>query len=285
MKKMYRDQSLYAGWARRGAEPSPFVPHTHAVVEMLLFLEGKASFWVEGREYEMHPGDLVVIPPLDAHVIRTDPDYPYERIVAHFHTEVIQQLDPQMQLLRPVVQRNGSIQNYYPAEVFPDRKHLEYLKAMCDPEGSRAVVVANLILLLQLLDRVCGTRIQTGEDAALEQKIMMYIQWHLDQPIDVETLCNRFYISRTQLSRRFREATGLSVGKYIAMKRMSVARQRIREGLSPTEVSQKMGFKEYSAFFRAYKAQFGYGPKEEKNHPYDLLPRELEMLAALTGDA
>ena len=92
----------------------------------------------------------------------------------------------------------------------------------------------------------------------------MYIHWNLNRRIDIEDLCSKFYISRTQLCNSFRQTTGMPVGRYITMKRMAMAQQMIREGVNPTEVALRLGYKEYSAFFRGYKAQFGYGPKEEQ---------------------
>ena len=49
-----------------------------------------------------------------------------------------------------------------------------------------------------------------------------------------------------------------------AAKRIADARARIATvlGAKPTEIYTKCGFSDYSAFYRAYKNQFGYPPSE-----------------------
>lgn len=285
MTLLYKDAQIRASWGRNDMGPYYFPAHTHVVCEVLLFLEGKATFCVEGSEYTLAPGDVLVMRPLETHFIKTDPNYPYERIVLNFDTGVLRELDPESILLRPLFQRELGTRNHYRAEVFPDNRYQQYLKDICDPGGSHATAMGNLILFLQILDRAFGTLPSKSSVSTVEQRIMTYIHWHLDKPMDIEYLCSKFYISRTQLCRRFREITGMSVGKYILTKRMAMAQQLIRENVNPSEACQRVGYKDYSAFFRAYKAYFGHGPKQERNCPCAMLPGEAEALASLSGDA
>ena len=100
------------------------------------------------------------------------------------------------------------------------------------------------------------------EEDTVDQRIPRYINNNLATPLALEHLFVRFFISRAQLCRRFRKATGTSVAKYITAKRLIRAQQLIRSGSKPTEVFSVCGFQDYSTFYRAYSKYFGYSPKD-----------------------
>ena len=95
-------------------------------------------------------------------------------------------------------------------------------------------------------------------------KIIHYIEEHLGEPLSLATLQSKFYISKTHLTRLFKQTTGLSVWEYIGIKRLTFARAKLREGIRASVVAQSCGFGDYSSFYRAYKKRFGESPTETK---------------------
>ena len=82
--------------------------------------------------------------------------------------------------------------------------------------------------------------------------------------MSLELICNELFITKSYLNKLFNLYLKMSPGKYIASKRLSAAQKEIRAGVNPTEVFAKVGFGEYSTFYRSYRAYFGYPPSEEK---------------------
>lgn len=239
--------------------------HTHAWTELYCFLSGRGVFHIEGTEYPLEPGDILLMRPAESHYIETDPAFPYERIVVNFDNELFSALDPDRILTRPLLNRSAGTLNRYPMADFPDGSHLDCLRRMTEnPQGDRIGILSELIRLLQMIGKIFDEhQAQYEPENTLEQQIIQYINRHLEQDISLQTLCDRFYISRAQLSRRFRRATGISVGKYIRFKRLMACRQLILEGEKPTRVCAALGFRDYSSFYRAYTAQFGHSPRQE----------------------
>ena len=57
-----------------------------------------------------------------------------------------------------------------------------------------------------------------------------------------------------------------TVGNYISLKRVHLARQLMLEGLSAEEAAIETGYKDYSTFYRTYKKIMGYSPTQTKDH-------------------
>jgi AraC-like DNA-binding protein len=241
-------------------DPAMFAMHTHSFAELYCFLAGKGVFHIEGSSYPLSPEDILIIRPNEAHYIEISPDVPYERICINFSTELFSALDPAGELTRPFLDRKPGKRNLYPgADCMP------YLLNMLSSESnSRMAILANLILLLQKISqRFDQNQVPTSEPDSIEYRIIRYINQNLHRDLSVQELCDRYYISRAQLSRRFKKVTGTSVGKYIAAKRMIACRHQILQGQRPTDLYIHYGYRDYSTFYRAYIRYFGHSPKIE----------------------
>jgi len=55
---------------------------------------------------------------------------------------------------------------------------------------------------------------------------------------------------------------GTTIMKYITIKRLEFARQKILNGIRVGEAAYLSGFGDYTTFFRSYKSYFGCPPSE-----------------------
>lgn len=244
--------------------PENYRLHTHNYAEILLFLQGHAVFHVEGNSYPMAPGDILITRPTEAHYIEISPEIPYERIVINFDMALLEQLEPGSPLLHPFLQREAGKQNLYRGREFAGTDAIDYLQALRDHANNRLASISYVFLFLTELCRVFGAREDApGMQDSLEHQILRYIGSRLSHPITLEHLCQKYFVSRAQLCRRFKKVTGTSVAKYIATKRLLAAQQMILQGKKPSRVFELCGFGDYSTFYRAYTRYFGYSPKDE----------------------
>jgi len=236
----------------------PFKMHTHSFAELYYLVSGKGVFHVEGSQYQLRPGDIMLMRPGEAHHIEADPTVPYERICVNFNINLFAHLDPESKLLAPYFERAAGIYNHYPAT----SAATTLVKSIVKEGGSLATITANLILLLQHLCVEFGQKPQLEKaKSSVEYQIIGHINRHLDEDLSIAELCEQYFLSRAQLCRRFKKATGTSIGKYIAVKRLIQARQLIMQGQKPTDVYTACGYGDYATFYRAYKAYFGHSPK------------------------
>lgn len=245
--------------------PSDFKLHTHSQAELYYFCGGSGVFHIEGSDYTLEPGDLLVMQSAEAHYIELDTSQPYERKVLHLNTASLRAIDPKGILLRPLLDRKPGKNNLFKSCQFRGNSCEHYFDTMLLPgEDPRVNIYAGLIGLLHELNRI---RMQNADAAETAQdttayRIIRYLNKNLDTPITLEDICHRFYISKSQLCRIFRAATGTTVRQYLTIKRLVKARQRIEAGERATHVYLQCGFNDYSSFFRAYSKHFGHSPSE-----------------------
>ena len=67
-------------------------------------------------------------------------------------------------------------------------------------------------------------------------------------------------MTRYELCRQFRMALGTSPHRYLLMRRLELARERIHEGRSLVEVADEVGFADQAHFTRVFKSAFGLTP-------------------------
>ena len=125
-----------------------------------------------------------------------------------------------------------------------------------------------MIYLLTLLEELYEKfeLVQSEEENFLNEDsshILRYINRHLTEDLSLEKLCERFFISKSQLNRNFKKSNGSTVWEYITAKRLLLAKEMLKESARPTEVYLKCGFNDYVTFYKAYKKYFGVSPKND----------------------
>lgn len=235
--------------------------HSHDKYEIYCFLSGKAQYCVEGRRYDLSPGDIVLMRKGEVHLAEVDACKDYERIGVHFDIDPKSPL-PLMQLLAPFHERPAGKFNHYPARLFPDNHWEFYLKQLFARKGQETELCFLLPLLCELSEQF--PKLLTSQEITAEKDIaapiMKYINAHLTEELSLERLSRQFYTSQTHLNRLFRKSAGTTAWEYITVKRLFMAKELLSKGISATQVCTQCGFGDYSTFFRAYKRRFGVSP-------------------------
>lgn len=248
-------------------DPSIFHMHTHEKAELYYFVRGRGVFRIEGSEYPLESGDLLVMQPTESHLIVPNPKYPYERKNLHFNAEALRAIDPNGQLLLSILNRKPGKHNLFKGSDFLGGSSEHYFDCMMAPSGdSRVNIFAGLIPLLNEMQRIHLARSEEEDSAAdtTEYRVIRFINKHLTDPICLDDICSKFYLSKTQLCRLFKDATGTTVWQYITTKRLIKARQLIEAGENPTHIyATQCGFSNYSSFYRAYVKHFGCAPTKD----------------------
>ena len=121
--------------------------------------------------------------------------------------------------------------------------------------------------LLSKLLMVCRTeshRLPAAPSSATVSSILDYLNSHLAEPISLNFISQKFYISKHHLNKVFRKATGTTVGDYLLHKRVTHAQLLLLGGEPAARAAQASGFSDYSAFFRAYKRIMGHSPLQDR---------------------
>ena len=92
--------------------------------------------------------------------------------------------------------------------------------------------------------------------------IFLYIREHLTEDLSLESLENKFFVSRYHICREFKRLTGQTIHAYIVKSRLNLCKKYIESGKPIKEVYEMGGFSGYNHFFRAFKKEYGMTPQE-----------------------
>lgn len=109
----------------------------------------------------------------------------------------------------------------------------------------------------------CGVRLEEDKRGQLLEQINLYVRDNLDKPITIEALAASLGYSVSYARAVFREALGVSLGRYIRESRLAEAAQLLQEpSIKVTDAAARCGFESLVVFSRAFKKAFGIAPKD-----------------------
>lgn len=253
--------------------PSDIDVHHHDFYEVYCFLSGNVEYRVEGRIYQLQPGDLVLINPMELHqlIVRSE-DAPYERIVLWIDKGWLEQFSAgsisltrcfdnarpgHSNLLRPSPSQRADVQQRL-GDLIRESYGSEYGRDLC----AAGILLQFMVELNRLARRRAEDSEGSEETSPLVSRVLAYISDHYNEELSLEGLAQRFYVSKYHLSHEFSRVVGTGVYRYITLKRLLIARQLLSAGVPPGTVYANCGFGDYANFYRAFKAQYGISPRE-----------------------
>lgn len=101
-------------------------------------------------------------------------------------------------------------------------------------------------------------------DEKLLKKILTYVEDHLSDPdLNIENICDSAGLSRTNLYRKMKALTGLSVAEFIKKMRLNRSQDLLKDRkFNVSEVCYMVGFTDAEYFRKCFKAEFGISPSE-----------------------
>ena len=246
-----------------------FFLHNHDSYEILLFLEGDSKFVIEGKEYFLESGDIIIVRKHEMHRMYHNSNGKYHRIVLMVKPDFFikhncpeyeaQFLNSKMGIANRIKSDYVRSSGLYDTFMRLKKYSGNYAQA------SEPVINALVMMILYLINQVGHFSSSDEHDSHVEQ-VISYINNHYTEDISLETLAENFFISPNYLCRIFRKATGLTVLDYIRRKRLSKVRELRTNGKSISEAAMLSGFSDYSSFYRTYKKMMGCSPKEDRQN-------------------
>lgn len=245
--------------------------HYHDFLKVTIFIKGKVQYHVEGKSYDLDPYDIVLVNRNDIHRIRVDNSLPYERIIVYISPSFIEDYQTSEYDLgycfKKAKKEHSNVLRIHSLEkssLFKITNRLE--RSFEDNEYASSLYRKILFLefMIQLNRAAIKNRVEFLDTELYNTKIvdiMHFINSHLTDSFDIDTLAKEFYISKYYMMRLFKAETGYTIGNYITYRRLLLARELILEGLPITQACFASGFGDYSTFSRAYKSEFSESPR------------------------
>lgn len=249
---------------KRGGE---FDFHYHEFDKLVLFIAGKVTYIVEGREYDLKPGDILLVRYGDIHKPVIDAAEEYERIVIWIDNGFLRANHSLNECFDTAAQRGSRLlrlSSDKQGRIFGVARELIEDR---DNEFASGLMRDTLLFqLLILINRavICGSEAADFVSDGRIDAVIEYINANLFSELSVEKIAGEFFINRYYLMHRFKELTGKTVLSYIQSKRLLHAATLLNGGCSAKEACYKSGYKDYSVFLKAFKKEFDTTPTEYK---------------------
>ena len=265
------ERYVYFDYSESTQSSQKYDLHCHNFYELYYFVQGDVDYLVEGRHYRPTPHSMLLLAPNLFHGVRVNSEAPYRRFSFHFNPnclsaeprELLLSLFPSPQEPEYSIYFEGLDQKQVPAffEALAECAHLK-------GEMQKALLPILAEALLSKLLMVCHTAPEHPTvlpPSATIIGILDYLNTHLSEPISLDGISEKFYISKHHLNKVFRKAIGTTVGDYLLHKRVTHAQILLLGGETAANAATASGFSDYSAFFRAYKRIIGHSPLQDKD--------------------
>lgn len=250
--------------------------HNHDGYELVLFLNGNVSLFIESVEKKLIRGDLVLVPPYAFHGLNLTIDdaanvADYERIVLNIRPSLLQKISDEKTDLYEYMQEETSdkyniihIENDVLDEYIDILDNLE--SATKNPRFGNSLIakaaLTEFLVNLANYSMHSSTTPFTNNMSKIVSDTFELIEENITENITVEMIAAKLHHNTDYIGRTFKRAVGLPIKHYINAKKISLAQQYLRQGYSPSEVCFMVGYENYSSFSRRFSAHIGISPKQ-----------------------
>ncbi len=243
--------------------------HSHDLYEMMYITEGALEYSVKNKHYQLHKGDLVLIPPKTLHCAK---DMPYEhskRVVINFNKQAIENtIHTKCNLLEAFenVENNGHI--VHMDSIFGKilqsiliRMQGSYLSS---EYGDDLVFNISFCEALLLVNRRVKGMPTSGTGLLLDDtpfsRIVNYIDNNFTKNMSLDIIAEAVNLSPSRVSHVFKQETNMTVMQYVMQRRLNYAKELIHLGEKLVRIWMLCGFNDHISLLRWFKKEFGVTP-------------------------
>lgn len=238
--------------------PSHF--HEHFVIGCLE--QGPRCLICRGREFPLHPGDMLFLAPGKSHGCQSEESGPLEflglAVPDSVMWDAVRDLRgkgclPRFQ--KPVVP-GGEF-----ADIFRELHRLIFRKS---PDFEKEELF--YFLLRQLLDTYeepVPEKAAAGRESA--ERVRAFVEEHYGESLSLSLLAKEASVNRWALLRLFTQLYGVTPYQYLLTVRVNKAKELLAQGADPAEAGLASGFADQSHFTRRFKSLLGLTPGQYRD--------------------
>lgn len=123
----------------------------------------------------------------------------------------------------------------------------------CQKAAQPLLAVSHIFQLLHLCETNCTALKPTNSD--FRQRIMDYINLHLQEALSIDSIAAYMHVSKFHMCKRFKAETGITIGNYIRMQRLYLAKKRLTATTdSISSIALDCGFNDLAHFTKFFHA-------------------------------
>lgn len=273
-KSLDKDCGIWISKQVLGSRINIVKPHIHSAIEILYFIEGDAKVIVDGVEYLVSPGDMVLFRSNSIHHVYSMTDGPSSHFVLQLRPSQVLEFSSSEHGSTYLLRLSLSCRNEKSFwskeeckrlgldECFEGLEKLEHDTKLCSDVKVKILAAK---ILLTVLEELCNSEQPQEElDEAVSGCIynaLVYINNHYNENITADICARRVYMSYGHFSRSFKRATGANFKDYLNQIRVNQAEKALLGTTdSIAEISRSCGFNTVSYFIAMFRRIKGLTP-------------------------
>ncbi|ANS74438.1 AraC family transcriptional regulator [Paenibacillus yonginensis] len=247
---LVHSRSHFGGWNRTDEIPS--------FSRLYYIADGEGSVLLNGELHYPKPGQLMIMPAGSVQTTTTSRDNPYTRHFCHFDAKIGEW---------PLFAPEGKL-------ILVDAEEPEATRRLflnMEEQFSQGGYLAPLRLKSALLHLLAYCMEHSGYTAELDRflfheervklgSVLQYIEEHLDQTIEIDTLADIIHLHPNYFIPYFKKLMGVTPIHYVQQKRMDKAKRLLSfSNLSISDTAEQLGM-DLPHFSRTFKKATGVSP-------------------------
>lgn len=246
------------------------VYHDHDFTELAYVLSGKGKYVINGKEFSMEAGDLLICNPGDKHThIITNPKEPTIEFIAGFNDFHFKNMQPNSIELPD----GGCV--FHTSSELKQEISMHCYAMLAEKEsnqiGTYFMLKTHLMQMLLLVMREIadvdntdqrGCNFETYSKSYAVNRIINYLHENYEHKISLEQIAHNMYLSPVYISKIFKEETGESPINYLIKIRLERAKEillNINSG-SIKNIANQVGYDDVYHFSKLFKKYYGISP-------------------------
>lgn len=250
--------------------------YLHCTTEFLLycFKKGSGNIKIDGKEYTINEGDLVLINPTEIFHCTIDGGKFHERYVLHIDETIAKHFPTSCQDLFSILYRRPKgVGNVICAELsghmgLDKLSDCIYENIQKTDPVSVALTICKTVELLTVLCRyqteLSAQNQAPARENGLIQQVLNYLNDHFQEDITLDGIAKEFGVNKSYLSHLFTSFVGSSIWNYVIFRRINYFNSLVINNVSIEDACRQSGFQNYSNFYRLYKKYMNLTPIQFK---------------------
>ena len=246
--------------------------HDHDFFEMVYISDGYCLHGMGGRMTLLMAGDLFIIPPGKTHRYMCNRDVKLYNCM--FTTDAFGETYKRLSEIHAVdALLNQSFDGFMHAHLeLQERSSITQLLEDIWEEGNRrqpgwdVLTQSYSTSLLIHCARIFQHHITDMQEKRAYMgyvtQALQYIDNHYQEELTIHDIAEHIGVSNDYFSRQFKQVTGIAPVEYLRRYRFARAMELLSSGMSVTDVSHQVGFRNLCHFSREFKNQLGVTPSQ-----------------------
>lgn len=243
--------------------PKYYISRPKSLIFVLEYVvSGKGTVICNGKKFTVKANDVYLLQPGDDCEYYADKNDPFHKYWINFSSSLFPEIIKKYNLNTRTVFEDVDI-----------RSEFEQIFALdSDPCLNDSIYTKVSTILFQIIMKLAERYPDEGVASPLAQRIRYELASTIKLPFNLDDICNRLYLSKSQLIREFKKYYHTTPYQFLLNMRMEVAKTLLKNTTKTVrEISQTLCFSSEYNFSNYFKKRMGVSPRQYRKEGGELI--------------